>query len=372
MPVKRVLHIGPLPPPLGGVASALERILQCEALQGYSHLVFNTSAGHVTEVVGDKSITPSRVLRRLSLTVRLARFARRVHPDLVHFQFASDGLGDEAADFMLLHAATFARCPILVHLHLNPKASALPGERPWSQALFRALMGRSAAFFTLTEDYRRDLIRGGTRQPVYVVPNMVDEPLLDLALARAHPDETVRVVFLGRLTRAKGVFDLLQVAAGFRHKHPNVLFQLAGLPSTPAEAQCIRELVARDRLEANVQQLGLVTGAEKRRLYEHADIVVIPSYSETLSIVALEAMAAGLPVLAARTAGPKQLVLENETGYLFEAGDLQTFAAKLTELVQNPARRQQMGCLGRERFRAHFSSERTGETIAGAYAHLMS
>lgn len=363
----RVLHVGPLPPPLGGVATALQMILACPALQGFGQTVFNTSAGGPTEVVGRKLPSVGRVFRRVRQAFALAGRVRRERPQLVHVQCGAEGAWSMLGDFALVWAGGAGGGRVIVHLHVDPSTAFFPGGTGWRQRVFRWLARPADDMFVLTTAYRDHLLALGVRQPVHVVPNMCDETLLDLAPDRTRTPAEVRVLFLGRLTRAKGLFDLLAAAARARSACSELRFDVAGVPSTPQEEHTIAEVMRHERLEATLSLCGLVTGDAKRRLLERADILVAPSHWESFGIVAIEAMAAGLPVVAARVRGLGSIVEDGQTGFLFAPGDVDAMAQHLVRLARDGALRLRFGWAGRESYLARYASARVGATIAEAY-----
>jgi len=367
----RVLHVGPLPPPVGGVALSLQAILRCPALQDFDNRVFNTSEGRLTEVVGRKGLTLERFVRRMKLILQLARHVRQMRPELVHFQCGSEGALDILGDLLMVWASCLAGGPVILHLHVDPATADLPGRNPFGQWLFRRLIRPVSAIFTLTEGYHEHLLSCSVRQLIRVAPNTCDETLLTLPVDRPRASETVRILFLGRLTRAKGIFDLLEVAARLHTEHPEIHFDIAGLPSTPDEERLIREFLERERLQETLTLVGLVTGPDKLKLFERGDILLAPSYWESFGIVAIEGMAAGLPVVAANVPGLKSIVVEGETGYLVEPGDVESLKQHLARLAKDKNLREQLGRAGRKRFLERYSLQRVGAVIAETYHQIL-
>jgi glycosyltransferase involved in cell wall biosynthesis len=97
-------------------------------------------------------------------------------------------------------------------------------------------------------------------------------------------------------------------------------------------------------------------------LYRSADVFVLPSLAETFGIAAVEASAAGLPVIASRIGGLQDIVRDGESGFLVEPGDVGALAAALSRLASDADLRARMGARGREhaeqRFDAHVNARR--------------
>ncbi|HEV2054416.1 MAG TPA: glycosyltransferase family 4 protein [Methylomirabilota bacterium] len=169
----------------------------------------------------------------------------------------------------------------------------------------------------------------------------------------------------GRLVRLKGHADLLRAAALLRPGWPALRVEIAGEgPERPA----LQDEARRLGLESQVTFLGWQTdmGAALARW----DVLVQPSLDEGFGLAALEAMAAGLPVVATRVGGLPEVVEEGSTGLLVASADPSSLATALERLLRNPDLGSAMGAAGRERARAHFSVERMVTSIAEIYASL--
>jgi glycosyltransferase involved in cell wall biosynthesis len=156
-------------------------------------------------------------------------------------------------------------------------------------------------------------------------------------LSAGQPEATL-LLYVGRLAREKGLDQLAPVLP----KLPGVRLALVG--EGPAEAE-LRGLFA----GLPVTFVGKLQGEDLAAAYASADIFVFPSSTETLGLVTIEAMSAGLPVVGARRGGTPDLVLEGETGHLFDPdapGDLER---ALLILVGDPAERQREGQAARRR-----------------------
>jgi glycosyltransferase involved in cell wall biosynthesis len=117
----------------------------------------------------------------------------------------------------------------------------------------------------------------------------------------------------------------------------------------------------------HIAWLGSKSQDEVFGLYGAMDIFVMPSRFEGFGLVAAEAMAAGLPVVASDIEGLREVVEHEETGYLCPAGDSRHLAGRLLELLQSPDRAQEMGRFGSQRAAALFSLETFAESMRLAY-----
>jgi glycosyltransferase involved in cell wall biosynthesis len=119
------------------------------------------------------------------------------------------------------------------------------------------------------------------------------------------------------------------------------------------------------------QSIGLVPHEELERLYERAAVVVVPSYREGFSVICMEAMAHGRPVVASDIPGPRDLVVDGETGYLVRPRDPQRLRAALLALLDDPELRRKMGLAGRERIRGMCTWDLVARKTLQAYENAL-
>jgi glycosyltransferase involved in cell wall biosynthesis len=172
-------------------------------------------------------------------------------------------------------------------------------------------------------------------------------------------------VAVGRLIAQKDHATLLRAFALVRGQIPNA--RLAILGSGPLEAET-RALVRELGLENAVSLPGRT---EIRDWLERADVFVHTSRWEGFGIVLLEAMLAGLPVVATRVSAVPEVVVAGETGALVEPGDVEGVARELAGLLGDADLRSRLGDAGRERARTEFSVARMAEQTIGVYEDVL-
>lgn len=192
------------------------------------------------------------------------------------------------------------------------------------------------------------------------------------------------VLFVGRITRQKGVTHLVDA---IEYLPPNTQVVLcAGAPDTPEIAAEMRQKVdeARKRDKRVLWIEKMLTKREAIQLYSHARVFCCPSVYEPFGIINLEAMACHAPVVASSTGGIKEVVVDKETGYLvpFEQDPTTGFptrpekfardlAARLSQLLADPARCRQFGEAGRKRVEETFSWHSIASQTVELYRFLI-
>ena len=316
------------------------------------------------------------------LSTDLAIAASTGDCDLVHSHtWYADLAGHVSA---LLHGVPHVVTTHSLEPHRPWKAEQLGGGyRVSSWAERTAVLGADAVV-AVSAGMARDVLASYPELDparVHVVHNGIDADLYA-------PDERVDVlerhgvdpavpyaVFVGRITRQKGLAHLLRAARDL----PGQLVLCAGAPDTPEIAAETRALV--DELTAArtgvVWVRDMLPRADVVQLLTHATAFVCPSVYEPLGIVNLEAMACGTAVVASDVGGIPEVVDDGRTGLLvhYDEADPAAFerdlAARLGELLADPARADRMGRAGRERAVAEFGWDAVARRTLELYRSLL-
>ena len=195
-----------------------------------------------------------------------------------------------------------------------------------------------------------------TRLWVRSVARMADVVLtpppaaLDVPHVAAKPN---MVLFLGRLEENKGIYDLLDAVAGVRAAVPDVRLVCAGEGDRAGVARYAERL----GIAEAVKFTGRVGPSGKRALLEHAAVFALPSYEEGLPVSLVEAMSAGVPVVATPVGGIPEVVVDGASGYLVGAGDKRSLERMLRRLLTERALAARLGAAARESARLRFGAE---------------
>lgn len=165
-------------------------------------------------------------------------------------------------------------------------------------------------------------------------------------------DDACVFLFVGRLTKDKGIFDLAQAIAVVAKIDPRVELWLVG----PDEERLWERL--KHDTTANGARLRWLGQTPRPEDYmATADVLVLPSYREGFGSVVIEAAACGIPTIAYRVDGVIDAVVDGQTGLLVAAGDVNALATAMLDLSRNTARRHQLGQTARRRAVTTFSGE---------------
>lgn len=181
------------------------------------------------------------------------------------------------------------------------------------------------------------------------------------------PFDAPVIGFVGRLTRDKGVAELLQAHAQLSLRWPELRLILVG--NAESGDALLEHVAARIRNTPHVLHAG--PAEDVARFYHLMDVLALPSRREGFPNVVLEAGAAGKPVVAARATGTVDAIVDGVTGLLVPAGDSIALAEALGRVLGDPGFAARLGSAGRARVIAKFSQERVWEALCAEYRKLL-
>lgn len=166
----------------------------------------------------------------------------------------------------------------------------------------------------------------------------------ELFLPVKHVGLGSQLLYVGRLSAAKGVPIVLESLAKLKDANPDILLTVIG---DGGERKQLEKLVFDLGLSSNIKFVGYKSQTEVRQYLKQTDIFVLPSFAEGVPVSLMEAMASGVPVISTRIAGISELVQDEVSGYLVSPGNVEQLAERIHHLYVNPECRQKFGEAGR-------------------------
>ncbi len=255
-----------------------------------------------------------------------------VKPDVVHFQshiMMGRGLSIEAEKRGVRMVGTNHVMPEnLLEFTMLPKwIQAWATRKAWQAA--RRTFGRAQAVTTPTRRAAEFLEKATGLRNVYAISCGIDA---DNYVPDFSPRTENRIIFVGRVTGEKQI-DVLLRAAVLIPADLDVKLEIVGGGDQKRNLEHLAEQLG---IADRVTFTGYVTDDELREAYTRATILAMPSVAELQSIVTMEAMASGLPVVAANAMALPHLVHDGENGFLFEPGNSQELADRIETLLRMP------------------------------------
>jgi glycosyltransferase involved in cell wall biosynthesis len=315
-------------------------------------------------------------LRDLAATLRLARLIRRERPDILHTHTAKAGTVGRVAALL----AGRRRPPIVVHTFHGHVLRGYFG--PVRSLVFRLLerwlAAHTTALIAVSPQVRDDLVDLHVAPPerfaVIRLGIELDERVNGAQNGRLEsrrylgiPPDRFAVGWIGRMTAVKRTDDVLLAFKRLRDEGVDAVLCLVG--DGPDRVQLERRAhelgVMRDTLFLGYQE-------DVAPFYAAFDALVLPSSNEGTPVSAIEALAAGRPVVATRVGGVPDVVEEGKDGFLVEPGATEELADRLAQLARDPVLREQMGRAGRERVLPRYAVDRLVDDVDRLYRSLLS
>jgi len=357
-----------------GANQALNRLVDYLLRQGatvrvYSPKVEEPAFEPAGDLVGLPNLPiPGRGEYRLPLAL-----SPEVRRDLE--KFAPNVMHVASPDFAGHRAVTWARergLPILASVHTRfetyPRYYNMAFLEPVAEAILRRFYNRCDALVAPSQSMAEVLREQGMGEDISLWERGVDRTIFDPSRRddswrRSHgiADDEVAIGYLGRLVMEKGLDVFAATVAELRER------------GVPHKVLVIGEGPAREWFSERVPGavfVGFQRGELLARAVASMDVLLNPSVTETFGNVTLEAMASGVPVVAARATGSTSLVVNGETGVLVEPGNIAAFADAIAAYAADPGLRAAHGAAGEKRSRAYGWDAINGE-VAKAYLRLV-
>jgi glycosyltransferase involved in cell wall biosynthesis len=340
------------------------------ATSGISNVVNNWLQGGIADMVALtyistlKEYVPGRFFRKifeaLNAYARMIALPGRDY-DIVHIHFSS-GMSFYRK-LVLFFIARIKRKKIVVHLHASSFKSFYNDARWPAKRLIECFFNGSDMVLVLSESWRafcREFCDPGKMRIVYngaIIKERVEKK----------NGRIVNIACMGRLGERKGTYDLLKAFERLLEKTSDVRLVLGG----DGDVDIVRKIVGDKGMGENVAVLGWVSGAQKDKVFNDADVYVLPSYNEGLPGSVLEAMAAGCPVVSTYVGGIPEVVGNGVNGYLIQPGDIDALYEKIYALASERKTREGMGARSREIVEEKFDIRRIVKDLAGAYHQIL-
>jgi glycosyltransferase involved in cell wall biosynthesis len=263
---------------------------------------------------------------------------RRWKPDILHVHFAVPA---GAAAWILSH---LTGVPYVLTAHLGDIPGGVPEKTgTWFRWVFPFTkpIWRSAAQVTTVSEFTRALIRQNYPVDALVIPNGIDLEVINPESLQVH--DPPQIVFAGRFMPQKNLLELVEVLALVR----DLPWKCSLLGDGPL-FQEVKRAITDHSLDDRFSLPGWVTTKQVLAYFAQSDLLFMPSLSEGLPVVGLQALAMGLAIVASRAGGNVELVQPGNNGYLADPGDREALSGALRSLLSNPVALQNARLASRE------------------------
>jgi len=338
----RLLIVGPLPPPIGGVETFTQALLESNALAEFEVEHCDITKGRAKETQGRFDLANFAWAARHF--TRLQRQLARFRPDVVYLPIAGTWSG-VLRDLTLATLAKRSGARVLGHQHDGEFASVLAHRGPLAGPVRNGLR-QFDRMLVLGERWRTLLTDYGLTIPIDLCPSTYRREVVERARGftrRFGDGAPARGLFVGQLGERKGVPDLLQAIARLKQRGVAMPFAFVG----PFETGAGREKVVATRrelgLESDTELTGTLQGEPLYQRFATSDLFVLPSYTEGLPAVLYEAGAFQLPVITTPVGSIPDFIEPGRNGLLVPPGDVEALAGALARLAGDAELRRTLG-----------------------------
>lgn len=279
--------------------------------------------------------------------------------DIVHIHMASRGSYKRKRKFVVW--AKKRKKKVIIHLHgAEFKVFYRDEANDKMKADIRKTLNLADKFIVLSDEWKDFIETIVDPKKVIVLHNAV-------ALNQKAKLDNENIVFLGRLGKRKGVYDLIDAMPDIIKVHPHVKLRLAG----DGEIESCRKRAAENGSINNIEFLGWINSEVKKQLLSESSLFVLPSYNEGLPMSMLEAMSFGVPVIVSDVGGIPAVIHNGENGIIVHAGEINQLEKEVSRVLSDMKCRNQMGVNAFNTIQRGFSIDQEIVNLMQIYKELL-
>ncbi len=343
---KKVLMIGPDRSVHGGISGVVNNYYEA----GLDEQITMCYIG--TMVEGSKG---RKILKAAEAYVRF--LWKLLQYDIVHINMASDS--SYIRKSLFVQTAKLAKKKIVIHQHGGDFEGYYGSLSPKKQSRVKKILSMGDVFLVLAPAWKAFFGKLVEPEKIIVFPDSIAIPDV-----KEKQYGQKKVLFLGRICKEKGIRELFSAWGKLQQKFPSAHLYLGGIWEDK-ELQALLE-----QQKGSVTYLGWISGSEKQKYLLESDVFVLPSYFEGQSVAILEAMAYSCGIVASKTGGIPQMILENETGIFCKPKDEATLYDGLVQVLSDARLCAKLGAQARRKVKEEFSIEKNMERLIRIYEGL--
>jgi glycosyltransferase involved in cell wall biosynthesis len=318
-----------------------------------------------------RSSAARRVLFALGDSIRLAITVMARDVSLVHLNPSLDrrSLMRDGLFLVMLKLVRFRRTVVFFHGWDHAIESRVRRSAGFRR-LFRWVFGGAGIILVLGTRFKASLVQMGfVAEKVRVVSAMFDGRMFSGPRHTVTRSAEKRVVSMSRLTKEKGVYELLEAFESVSKRFPDATLSMAG---DGPERDAIEMWIRKRNLGSKIRLPGYVRGEDKAAVLNKADVFVLPTYhGEGCPVALLEAMAAGLAVITTAVGGIPDVFADGENGVLLHEVSAEAIEKAIEKVFRDSAFCRRVCDTNREKAWSNYEAAIVTRTIEGIYREVM-
>jgi glycosyltransferase involved in cell wall biosynthesis len=362
MPKKKILILGKLPPPYMGPAIATDIILKSSLRRSFDLAHLNTKVNASLSSIGRWGI--GKIFRSCALYIQMTGKLIASRPDLVLIPFSQDTVPFIKDSFYILLAKLF-RKKVVLHLRGSNFLGWLERSSSLTRWYVKKIIRLSDGVIVLGKNLRYLFDGFLPEEKIFVVPNGADFSF------PARTDHHLRILYFANLFRAKGIEDVLEgikivFDSGIKNFHTDIVGDWLERDTR----QWCESFVNKHHLPVRFHPPA--SGEKKFHFFANADVFVFtPREPEGHPWVIVEAMAAGLPVIATDKGAIAESVHHGENGFIVKEKSPEEIAAGITRLLNDGMLRTKMGQRSRRLYEEEFTENKMAVRLEEVFHKVM-
>lgn len=347
---KNVLMIGPSINGNGGIASVIKSYSESNKLNSKIELISSYKDGNKVK----------KLIEFIKgLTCCFYKLALNKNIDIVHIHSASRASFERKKYFLKL--SKLFNKKVILHIH-GAEFMEYYNECSFKKKdSIKEVITSADIVIALSRKWKEDLSRISDRDNIKVVYN----PVVVDKFYKSNCEKE-NIVFMGRVGKRKGIYDLIEVMPQVINDFPNVNLYICG----DGELDKVKKIIEKNKLSKNVLLMGWVNEEKKISILKESSINVLPSYNEGMPISILEAMSSGVPTLATNIAGIPEEIENKKNGYLFNPGEVQTLYEYIVSLLNDKDLRSKMGDEALKKVKKNFDISVIESQLIAVYKNM--
>jgi len=325
---KQILFIGPLPPPLGGVAIINESFQKLN-YNDYEIISFNTSRGNEKEDLYNVNIL-KKAWPQLIIIKKFFFFVKNNEFFIANL-FVTSGLGFLREIFFILILKFFKK-NFIIHFHSKKKGEFFLKKNKIQILAF--FLNMADKIIVLSNDHYQYFIQFFKKEKMTIIENFVDYDLYDCDIINKKEE----FLYIGRLSEKKGFFDLLECVSILKERKYLIKFNIVGLAENEMEERKINDFIMNKNIGDMFRFYGLKFGKEKYDLFKKCKYFVFPSHFENSPVVLKEAIASKMAIVVSDIEANRNVLDMVENHIYFEVKNPIDMATKIIMMLNDDER----------------------------------
>lgn len=368
--IKRILVVGQTPPPLHGQSIMIGKLLEgdygdIELIHlrlAYSQNIYEISKFNITKILELFNVICKIIILRIKL-----------HIPIIYYPPAGPTLVPILRDVLTLIPTRWMFKKTIFHFHASGLTDIYP-SLPWLlRPFFIAAYHQPDAVIRLSEFAPEDGRKLKAKKEFIIPYGIEDHYPKYLSLIPRKRVGEVRILFVGLLTESKGVRICLEAGRILLERGCSIHLAMVGKFQSKEYEKEIERFIIINKLDGIVDFLGELSGDEKWKQYASADIFCFPTYyeSEAFSVVLLEALSFGLPIVTTHWRGLPSIIENGKSGFLVPTKNARAVADRIEQLIEDPSLMASMRVHSRQRYLNYFTIQRYHKNLKFVFDTLI-